>query len=107
MGIARDLMDAYAWGQADSGPRRGGWRYDWNTDADNSACQWWAIGGIAVERVLGIQLPQFVKDENLNFWIPATQQFTGTNTGLRDVRLRTPGEILEDLHEHEPSGWSR
>jgi hypothetical protein len=81
--VVQDLLDTYSYGQADTASfYRGGWRYGWNTqDADNSACQWWAIGGIAAERVFGLTVPQFVKDENLNFWIPQSQYFDGTNAG--------------------------
>jgi len=106
LGIVRDLMDAYAWGQVDSGPRRGGWRYDWNSDADNSASQWWAIGGLALERVLGTPVAQFVKDENLNHWIPTTQDFDGSNTGVDGLfGYRFAGEIVDALGMNTtPSG---
>lgn len=66
--IVQDMVDAYAWGQADSGYYKGGWRYSWNADADNSACQWGAIGMIAAERHFGCIVPQWVKDQN-NVWL--------------------------------------
>lgn len=80
--IVQDMLDAYSWGQDESASGyRGGWRYNWNSQADNSACQWWAIGAIAAERVWGLTVPQFVKDENLNNWIPASQFVDGTGAG--------------------------
>lgn len=79
--IVQDLMDAYYYGQTDSGFSRGGWQYSWNIGADNSACQWMAIGGIAASRQFGTIIPQFVKDENFNFWIPTSQFMDGTNAG--------------------------
>ncbi len=79
--IVQDILEMYAWGQTDSGSRRGGWRYSFNSDADNSACQWWAIGGIAAERVFGTVIPQWVKDENLNYWLAYSQFMNGTHTG--------------------------
>jgi len=80
--IVQDLLDMYAWGQSESSVYRGAWRYSWNADADNSAAQWWAIGGIAAERGFGSVVPQFVKDENLNFWLAYSQFRNGTGTGL-------------------------
>ena len=62
--IVQDMVDAYAWGQDDAGADRGGWRYNWNSDADNSASQWAAIGMIAAERYFGCTVPQWVKDRN-------------------------------------------
>ncbi|MDF1552331.1 MAG: PKD domain-containing protein, partial [Deferrisomatales bacterium] len=76
--IATDMMDTYAWGQVDSGAHRGGWRYNWNSDADNSACQWAAIGMLAVQDNFGINIPQFVHDEN-DVWL--TTSYNGTGFG--------------------------
>ncbi len=45
--LVTDMVDMYAFGQAESGGR-GGWRYGWNySSSDNSAAQWGAIGLIA------------------------------------------------------------
>jgi len=77
--IVIDCMDAYYWGQVDNGGARGGWRYGWNSEADNSASQWYAIGGIAVERdTHGFQssIPQFVRDEN-RLWLAASRRSDG------------------------------
>ncbi len=79
--IVQDILEMYAWGQSENGTARGGWRYSFNADSDNSACQWWAIGGIAAERVFGSTIPQWVKDENLNFWLAYSQFRNGTATG--------------------------
>ena len=69
--IVQDLVDMYAWGQWDypySGSYLGGWRYSWNSDSDNSAAQWGAIGMIPAERKWGCIVPQWVKDRN-NTWL--------------------------------------
>lgn len=81
--IVQDMIDAYAWGQSDPnwGSARGGWRYGWNGDSDNSAAQWMAIGGIAAERNFGTVIPQWVKDENLNYWLAYSQYRDGTFSG--------------------------
>jgi hypothetical protein len=49
--IVQDMIDVIAWGQADAGWGRGGWRYGFNDQqGDNSACQWNAIGIIGAQR---------------------------------------------------------
>ena len=96
--IVQDLMDSYSFGQFDSTPGRGGWRYVWNVardgdGADNSACQWAAIAGLAIERsndpddaddsdefAPHVSIPEFVKDENRR-WLRASQVFNGSGTG--------------------------
>jgi hypothetical protein len=66
--IVQDMVDMYAWGQGDPPYWYvGGWRYGWNSDADNSASQWAAIGMIAAERHFGCTVPQWVKDRNLQY----------------------------------------
>ena len=77
--IVEDMLEMYAWGQSENGSARGGWRYSFNADSDNSACQWWAIGGIAAERVFGLTVPQWVKDENLNYWLAYSQYLNPGN----------------------------
>ncbi len=62
--IVQDMVDMYAWGQDDSGSDKGGWRYNWDSDSDNSAAQWAAIGMHAAEGVFGCTVPAFVKTEN-------------------------------------------
>ncbi|MCC7011880.1 MAG: PKD domain-containing protein [Planctomycetes bacterium] len=79
--IVQDMIDMYSWGQSENSWARGGWRYSFNADADNSACQWMAIGGIAAERVFGSVVPQFVKDENLNYWLAYSQYRDGSFAG--------------------------
>ena len=58
--ILTDMVDMCAWGQNDAG----GWRYVWNGESDNSACQWPAIGMVAAQDMFGINTPQWVKDNN-------------------------------------------
>ncbi len=64
-GILRDMVDQYCWGQTDWGdPNGGGWRYSWNSDSDNSACQWAAIGMLGARDSFGLDAPGWVKDRN-------------------------------------------
>ncbi len=70
--LVQDMIDVYAFGQVDSGYYEGGWRYGWNSDSDNSAAQWMAIGGIAAERVFNTKVPAFVKTENAK-WLTTSQ----------------------------------
>lgn len=107
--IVQDMVDMYAWGQADSGVYRGGWRYLWNADADNSASQWAAIGMSAAERtaahidpgpdgLLGTPddvvldywavVPQWVKDRNLQ-WLATSRNSDGF-FGYADINSSHP-----------------
>ena len=74
--ILTDMVDVYAWGQADSGDRYGGWRYNWENDADNSISQWGGIGPLAAEDLFGINMPQWVRDAN---WQWLNSSFDGTH----------------------------
>ncbi len=83
--IVQDMIDMYAWGQVDAGTQRGGWRYLWNSDADNSASQWAAIAVLAVERSpffreAVVHTHPRMKDEALLYWIPRSQYFDGYET---------------------------
>jgi PKD repeat protein len=80
--IIQDIVDMFAFGQADTGGPRGGWQYQLNAGADNSASHWCALVGIGAERVFGLATPSFVKEENLNFWVDFSQNFDGSNTGV-------------------------
>ena len=93
--IVQDMVDAYAWGQVDSGWYRGGWRYSWNSDADNSACQWGAIGMIAAERYFGCTVPQWVKDEN-DVWLSTSYGNPGFGyTGKGTDWATTPSGMVQ------------
>ncbi len=74
--IVQDMVDMYAWGQVDSGSRTGGWRYAWNSDADNSASQWAAIGIVAAERHFGCSVPEWVRDYNRT-WLDTSYNSAG------------------------------
>ncbi len=83
--LVQDMVDMYAWGQVDSGSYRGGWRYSWGSQSDNSAAQWAAIGMIAAERHFGCTVPQWVKDQN-NIWLNYSDSssgfgYTGSGSG--------------------------
>ncbi|MGA1840943.1 MAG: PKD domain-containing protein [bacterium] len=93
--ILTDMVDMYAWGQVDSGSARGGWRYSWNSAADNSACQWAAIGMIAAEDNFGILIPQWVKDEN-DIWLNYSYNGTGFGyTGAGNGVATTPSGMVQ------------
>lgn len=87
--IVQDCMDAYHYGQNNTNTGgRGSFYYTFNAGAgDNSAAQWWAIGGIGADRTFGdtyagyVKIPQWVKDENLNNWLPTSQQLGGVDDG--------------------------
>lgn len=82
--IAQDMIDAYAWGQFDHPTTGGGWRYVWNQSPDNSACQWAAIGALALKQVFGLDFPQWVKDRN-EVWLNFSHQSSlsgGTEGGF-------------------------
>jgi len=105
--ILTDMVDMYAWGQVDSGSRRGGWRYSWNSDADNSACQWAAIGMLAAEDNFGINVPQFVKDENDTYWLHYSYNGTGFGyTGPGNGVAQTPSGMVQlafdDKYTNDP-----
>ncbi|TPW18082.1 MAG: hypothetical protein FD130_402, partial [Halothiobacillaceae bacterium] len=80
--IVQDMVDAYAWGQGNTGTFYGGWRYNWNYggDSDNSTNQWAAIGMIAAEREFGATVPIWVKQANINS-VNLTQQTSGSEAG--------------------------
>ena len=59
-----DMADRYMWGQH----ARGGWRYTWNSGPDNSGAQWGAIGLVAAQDLFDITIPQFAKNQNLD-WV--------------------------------------
>ncbi|NWG13787.1 MAG: PKD domain-containing protein [Acidobacteria bacterium] len=70
--IVQDMIDYFAWGQYDSSPAAGGWRYSANEWPDNSACQWVAIGLIPAERQWGVIVPSLVKQLNAD-WLAYSQ----------------------------------
>ena len=74
--IVQDMVDMYAWGMDDAGGNRGGWRYNWNSSADNSASQWGAIGMLAAESHFGCTVPGWVKTWN-NYWLNASYNSAG------------------------------
>lgn len=97
--VVQDMCDMYAWGQDDSGSDRGGWRYSWNYDSDNSACQWAAIGMIPAERTWGCTVPNFVKEQNdgwlnYSYWdygLYSGFGYTGPGMGT----ARTPSGMVQ------------
>jgi len=94
--LVADMVDMYAWGQTDGGFGRGGWRYDWNNDADSSACQWAAIGMEGARSNFGIQPPAWVAAEN-EYWL--TTSFNGSGFGYQGgtsyVEAGTPSGMVQ------------
>ena len=83
--LVQDLMDQFYWGQYDDADVGGGWRYGWNSFPDNSACQWASIAAIPAHDVLGVPIPQWVKDRNL-VWLNYSSSgdgfgYTGRGSG--------------------------
>ncbi len=78
--IATDMGDYYSYCMDDSGGDAGGWRYSCNSDADNSAAQWGAIGNLGIE-AFGIPTQACVKSQNLNIWLVNSRFSGGTLDG--------------------------
>ncbi|MBI4847458.1 MAG: PKD domain-containing protein [Nitrospirae bacterium] len=80
--IVEDMAEMYYWGQGDaeSGYAAGGWRYGWQAQADNSACQWAALGMDAAEEQSWINVPEWVKDRN-EVWLAYSIGSGGTGYG--------------------------
>ncbi len=112
--IVQEMVDMYAWGMDDSGGDRGGWRYSWNSDSDNSAAQWGAIGMVAAERHFGCLVPDWVKTWN-NYWLNASYNGTGfgyagkgcgwatTPSGM--VQLAFDGKDVNDPRWQTAEAW--
>ncbi len=67
--IVVDCIDAYAYGQRDApNADKGGWRYTWNDASDNSVNQWAVIGMSAAEDHFGVEIPEWLKTENI-YWL--------------------------------------
>ncbi|MBD3316819.1 MAG: PKD domain-containing protein, partial [Chitinivibrionales bacterium] len=85
LSIVQDMADQHSWGQGDHSSGRGGWRYNWNSSSsDNSVAQWGAIGLIPAERLWGVTVPVFVKEQNnrwLNYSNHSNGQFGYSSTG--------------------------
>ncbi len=114
--IAQDMLDQYCWGQVDSGFQLGGWRYGWNSDADNSACQWAAIGMLGAEHAFGLQAPPWVHSLNLG-WLGRTQGGGGyygygsaEDAGCDSFRGTTPSGMVQLAWNEVPTSdlrWQR
>jgi len=99
--VMQDVVDWAAFGQVDSGPGRGGWRYYANFgNSDNSTAQWPVLGLVAAEQ-WGITAPQFVKDE-LNIWIDYVQNNSSGGSGYDDpdqwVNEAKTGGLLVEMY---------
>jgi len=98
--VVQNTVDYFAYGQSDSGTARGGWRYyaDYN-QSDNSTAQWPVIGMLFAQK-MGVQTPQFVKDE-LKHWIAYIQNANGgsgyDNPGTY-VNVAKTGGLLAEMY---------
>jgi len=94
--ILTDMVDMYAWGQCDSGSYRGGWRYTFDSsDADNSACQWAAIGMMAAEDNFDIYIPEFVKKYN-DRWLTFSYDGSGFRYNTKEkTDASTPSGMVQ------------
>jgi len=102
-----DMSDAYAWGQVDTSTYRGGWRYSWNSGADNSACQWAAIGMQAAKDNFGINLPGWVHTEN-EIWLNRSYNGVGFGyTSPGDGPATTPSGLVQLAFDSIPTSDSR
>jgi len=94
--LVTDMSDMYSWGQSDNTTTfGGGWRYSWNSDSDNSAAQWGAIGMLGAEEVWKIQAPRFVKERNSS-WLSYSYDGTGFGyTGPGNGVNTTPSGLVQ------------
>ena len=90
--VLQDMCDMYAWGQDDSGSDAGGWRYNWNSDSDNSACQWAAIGMMPAQNPpWNCDVPQWVKDYNDNWLTYSHSSWTSDGVNYGGFGYTGPG----------------
>jgi RHS repeat-associated protein len=97
--IMQDMVDMYAWGQTDA-DWGGGWRYSWNSDSDNSAAQWAAIGLLPAELYWGISAPAWVKERNLA-WLNTSCCFGYGGGG--DGEATTPSGLVQLAYDGIPT----
>ncbi len=101
--LVQDAMDQYYWGQYDDASAGGGWRYNWNTFPDNSACQWAAIGCLAGHVTFGLPIPQWVKDRNI-VWLNYSKSTNGFGyTGPGFGHGTTPSGIVQLVMSDVPN----
>jgi hypothetical protein len=106
--IAEDMADYYSYCQDDSGSDQGGWRYSCNYDADNSACQWAAIGYIGVEQAFNVPTPPCVQTQN-ELWLYNSRGYSGGYgyTGRGDGMATSAGGMCELAMDDVPTTDSR
>lgn len=104
--VVQDMVDAYSWGQSESGSYTGGWRYSWNySSSDNSVSQWASIGNIPAEKDWGCQVPQWVKDRNEN-WLNYSYYSWGAygRFGYSNNACLSSTYVNSGCHATTPSG---
>lgn len=81
--ITADLCEYFYYGLTDEGDARGAWRYEPNSgQGDMSATQWPFMTIIAAEENMNVEVPHWVRDEQL-LWLDFDQNntLTGFNGG--------------------------
>jgi len=107
--VMRDVMDYFAYGQADPGNNaRGGWRYyaDYG-QSDNSTAQWPEITALVSSAYMGQDMAPFVKTE-LDYWINYIQNPDGGSdydgTWNQSNMSRTGALLIEMVYSGWPTG---
>jgi hypothetical protein len=107
--LLQDMCDMYAWGQVDSGYYRGGWRYSWNGESDNSAAQWAAIGMIPAQKApWNCSVPAWVKTENaiwLNYSYASGHFGYMSNNYQHDYYFNTTSSGLVQMNMDGQAGY--
>jgi len=105
--VMRDVMDYFAYGQADPGNNaQGGWRYyaDYG-QSDNSTAQWPEIAALVSGGYMGQDMAPFVKTE-LEYWINYIQNADGGSAydgttdlggGARVSNMSRTGALLIEM----------
>lgn len=109
--IVEDMAEMYYWGQGDdvSGYAAGGWRYSWQAQGDNSACQWAALGLEAAEEQSWVEVPRWVNDRN-EVWLAYSRGSGGVGygyTGSGNGDATSPSGLAQVALDDIPTTDSR
>jgi len=98
--VVRDAVDLFAFAQNEPAWGRGGWRYTPNYgNSDNSVSQWPVIGFLYSGQ-WGINPPQWVKDELVN-WVNYIQSASGGSGYTQPNEWVNPGKTGGLLLQHQ------
>lgn len=80
--VIQDAIDYLAYGQNESGPYRGGWRFSHNySSSGQENSPWPCFSMLDAEQQMGLIVPLFVKSE-LTYWLNYIQYYNGSGTGI-------------------------